>query len=90
MTNKECYRIWAPIGKKWTDWVRPVPFIAAEKNVKGYTIVFFKKGKEKYAFSALISDLLGQHFASTGPPGDLDACSCLRTTALVATVYNAS
>ena len=38
MTNKECYRIWAPVGKKWTDWVRPVPFIAARENVKGYHV----------------------------------------------------
>ena len=36
MTNKECYKIWAPTGKKWTDWVRPVPFIAAQADVKGY------------------------------------------------------
>lgn len=38
MTNKECYQIWAPSGKKWTEWVRPVPFIAAQANVKGYHI----------------------------------------------------
>lgn len=38
MTNKDCYRIWAPTGKRWTDWVRPVPFIAARENVKGYHI----------------------------------------------------
>ena len=29
MTGKEAYRIWAPAGCKWTDWVRPVPFMAA-------------------------------------------------------------
>lgn len=38
MTNKECYQIWAPSGKKWTEWVRPVPFITAQANVKGYHI----------------------------------------------------
>lgn len=36
MTNKEAYKVWAPFGKKWIDWVRPVPFIAAEEDVKGY------------------------------------------------------
>jgi len=38
MTNKEAYKIWAPFGKRWTDWVRPVPFIAARADVKGYHI----------------------------------------------------
>jgi len=28
MTGKDVYRIWAPRGVKWTDWVRPVPFIS--------------------------------------------------------------
>lgn len=36
MTNREAYKVWAPFGKRWTDWVRPVPFIAAQMNVKGY------------------------------------------------------
>lgn len=27
MNNKEIYKIWAPNDVKWTDWVRPVPFI---------------------------------------------------------------
>ena len=27
MTGKEVYKIWAPTGSKWTDWVRPVPFV---------------------------------------------------------------
>ena len=26
MTGKEIYKIWAPTGSKWIDWVRPVPF----------------------------------------------------------------
>lgn len=36
MTNKECYKIWAPIGKKWVDWVRPVPFMIINNNTKNY------------------------------------------------------
>ena len=28
MTGKEVYKIWAPAGSKWIDWVRPVAFIA--------------------------------------------------------------
>ena len=27
MTGKEVYKIWAPFDAKWTDWVRPVPFV---------------------------------------------------------------
>lgn len=26
MTGKEVYKLWAPSGCKWTNWVRPVPF----------------------------------------------------------------
>ena len=32
MTNKEVYQIWAPFGKRWTEWVRPVPFINIQVN----------------------------------------------------------
>lgn len=28
MTNKDIFKIWAPLGVKWVDWVRPVPFIS--------------------------------------------------------------
>jgi len=28
MTGKDIFKIWAPTGVKWIDWVRPVPFIA--------------------------------------------------------------
>lgn len=38
MTNKEAYQVWAPFGKKWVDWVRPVPFLASQAEVKGYHI----------------------------------------------------
>ena len=27
MNRKEVYKIWASFAKKWTDWIRPVPFI---------------------------------------------------------------
>jgi hypothetical protein len=27
MTNKEIYKVWAPEGAEWTEWVRPVPFV---------------------------------------------------------------
>ena len=30
MTGKEIYKIFAPNGAKWTEWVRPVPFVAID------------------------------------------------------------
>jgi hypothetical protein len=27
MTGKDIYKIWAPAGARWVDWVRPVPFV---------------------------------------------------------------
>lgn len=30
MLGKEIYKIYAPGGAKWTDWVRPVPFVAID------------------------------------------------------------
>ena len=38
MTGKECYKIWAPTGKPWVDWVRPVPFLAIGKCTKPYMV----------------------------------------------------
>lgn len=71
MTNKECYKIWAPSGKKWTDWVRPVPFIVAQADVKGYhagellipTIGFVD---ESWKNAAVIVDLPGDEGIEMG------------------------
>lgn len=30
MIGKEIYKIYAPEGAKWTEWVRPVPFVAID------------------------------------------------------------
>lgn len=30
MKGKEIYKIYAPVGAKWIDWVRPVPFVAID------------------------------------------------------------
>ena len=32
MTNREAFKIWAPLGCKWVDWVRPVPFVLYNKD----------------------------------------------------------
>lgn len=30
MTGEEIYKIYAPNGAKWTEWIRPVPFVAID------------------------------------------------------------
>ena len=30
MIGKEIYKIYAPNGTKWTEWIRPVPFVAID------------------------------------------------------------
>lgn len=39
MTAKEVYKIWGPVGKKWVDWVRPVPFVTIGHYSKGYGVI---------------------------------------------------
>lgn len=39
MTGKEVYKIWAPTGKKWVDWVRPVPFIGIDIPKETYEFI---------------------------------------------------
>jgi len=34
MLGKEIYKIWAPPESEWTDWVRPVPFVAIGDTYK--------------------------------------------------------
>lgn len=38
MIGKDVYKVWAPYGEKWVNWVRPVPFnfMTEELNNKGY------------------------------------------------------
>lgn len=64
MTNKEIYRIWAPCGKKWVDWVRPVPFICINEYSRMYintnfTIHNINYLDENYEGAAIIIDLPG-------------------------------
>ena len=71
MTNKEAYKVWAPFGKKWTDWVRPVPFIAAEADVKGYhagnlLIPRIDFVDESWKQAAVIVDLPGDESVEIG------------------------
>jgi len=71
MTNKECYKIWAPSGKKWVDWVRPVPFVNAQADVKGYHAGALSIPKidfidESWKNAAVIVDLPGDESIEMG------------------------
>lgn len=64
MTNKEAYKIWAPAGKRWVDWVRPVPFVSMDEHSKAYNYSEFKVQTanyidENYEGAAIIVDLPG-------------------------------
>lgn len=71
MTVKEIYKIWAPSGEKWVDWVRPVPFVAMNQCTKVYgfsefTIPTIDYIDEAYAGAALIVDLPGGESVKEG------------------------
>ncbi len=37
MTGKEIYQIWAPVGKRWVEWVRPVSFVGITEHTTNCT-----------------------------------------------------
>ncbi len=62
--DKTVYKIWAPTGKKWVDWVRPVPFVEMEAYEKGYhipavTIPKISYVDETWRDAAIIVDMPG-------------------------------
>lgn len=64
MTSKEIFQIWSPVGKKWVDWVRPVPFIAINEyskmhRVSNLTIPTIPFLNETCEDAAIIVDLPG-------------------------------
>lgn len=71
MTNKDIFRIWAPVGAKWTDWVRPVPFITSEDEIKTYEYFDFSIPSinyinELYKDTAIIIDIPGYSSVKEG------------------------
>lgn len=70
MTNKEIFKIWAPYGKRWVDWVRPVPFVAI-KNTKPFTPAFrevecLELKKDDTQHIAIILDLPDEQSVEVG------------------------
>ena len=71
MTVKEIYQIWAPIGKKWVDWVRPVPFVemnhySKQYNYSDFSIPVISYLNEEMNHTALIVDLPGMESVKEG------------------------
>ena len=71
MTGKDIYKIWAPVGKRWVDWVRPVPFIGINGHITKQT---FSNGAlpivdfvdDSYKDAAIIVDLPGVESVKAG------------------------
>lgn len=48
MNGKEIFKIWAPTNAKWTPWVRPVPFIEINDDMKIHEYSSYEKTKIYY------------------------------------------
>lgn len=48
MTGKDIYKIWAPYGKRYSPWVRPVPFVDMELAKELYGVVDYEEEKILY------------------------------------------
>lgn len=55
MTGKDLFKIWAPLGVKWVDWVRPVPFISINDSLKINEVCDFTLPKINY-INQVLSD----------------------------------
>ena len=70
MRGKEIYKIYAPNGAKWIDWVRPVPFVAIDTynrkpiaNFLDRKAMFLKKYQQD---TAIFIDLPGKESIELG------------------------
>lgn len=71
MTAKDVFKIWAPKGAKWVEWVRPVQFMSLDDNFKTYqgsrfsvpTISYIKELPEN---TAIFADLDGENSIEEG------------------------
>lgn len=71
MKNRDVYKIWAPQGAKWVDWVRPVPFVELGEYSKEYAFSNFKIPQIFYTDTyandiAIIVDLPGYESIEDG------------------------
>ena len=71
MKGKDIYKIWAKENSKWANWIRPVPFVGINENMKIYEISDFVIPKIKYITefeknTAIIIDLPGNDSIGEG------------------------
>lgn len=65
ISNKEIYKIWAPKESKWSPWVRPVPFIFIDNDIKSNeyeefdipNILYLNNEESTFNNAAIIVDL---------------------------------
>ena len=71
MKGKDIYKIWAKENLKWANWIRPVPFVGINENMKIYEISDFVIPEIKYITefeknTAIIIDLPGNDSIEEG------------------------
>lgn len=71
MNSRDIYKIWAPAGKKWVEWVRPVPFVMMNEHSKNYNMTIFELPSmdflpKEFNDAAIIVDLPGAESVMEG------------------------
>lgn len=71
MTGKDIFKNWAPVGARWTDWVRPVSFVSIKDTCKtgitcNFTIPTINYISKLPANMAIIVDLPGYDSINEG------------------------
>lgn len=69
--RKEIYRLWAPFESKWTNWVRPVPFIGIDEFKEVYEFIDYTLPSIRYLDevlkdTAIIIDIQGVNSIKEG------------------------
>ena len=69
--RKEIYRLWAPFESKWTNWVRPVPFIGIDEFKEIYEFIDYTLPSIRYLDevlkdTAIIIDIQGVNSIKEG------------------------
>jgi len=64
MTGREIFKIWAPSGARWAEWVRPVPFVTMDHpeqvyRASNFTIPGIAYMEERKTDTGIILDLPG-------------------------------
>ena len=71
MTGRDAFKLWAPVGARWVDWVRPALFVAINdrfetNSVHNFTIPNISYISEPRADTAVIIDLPGYDSVTEG------------------------